>query len=120
GYDTPIGEQGLRLSGGERQRLAIARALLKNAPIVIFDEATANLDPITERDVWQALRVLMADRAALIITHRLIGLEEADEIIVLQQGRVIERGRHSELIGRRGVYDRLWQRQRQNLASSLD
>ena len=91
GYATPIGEQGLRLSGGERQRVAIARALLKNAPIVIFDEAAANLDPITEREVWQALRALLAERAALIITHRLIGLEDADEIIVLQQGRVIER-----------------------------
>jgi ATP-binding cassette, subfamily C, bacterial CydC len=115
GYDTPIGEQGLALSGGERQRLAIARALLKDAPIVIFDEATANLDSITERAVWQALQTLMAERAVLIITHRLIGLEEADEIIVLQQGRIVERGRHAALLDRSGVYDRLWRRQQQSL-----
>lgn len=113
GYDTPIGEQGLALSGGERQRLAIARALLKNAPIVIFDEATANLDAVTEREVWQALRALMADRAVLIITHRLTGLEDADDIIVLQHGRVAERGRHAVLLQRAGMYYRLWQRQRQ-------
>jgi ATP-binding cassette subfamily C protein CydC len=115
GYDTPIGEQGLRLSGGERQRLSIARALLKDAPIAIFDEATANLDAVTEREVWQGLRALMADRAVLIVTHRLIGLETADEIIVLSQGRIIERGRHAALIDRAGVYARLWQRQRQSL-----
>ncbi len=115
GYDTPIGEQGLALSGGERQRLAIARALLKNAPIVIFDEATANLDAATEREVWQAVRALMADRAVLIITHRLTGLEDADDIIVLQQGRVVEHGRHAVLLQRAGVYYRLWQRQRLNL-----
>ncbi len=115
GYDTPIGEQGLRLSGGERQRLAIARAVLKNAPIVIFDEATANLDPITEREVWQALRALMADRAVLIVTHSLVGLDEADEIVVLEQGRIVERGRHAALLDRAGMYYRLWQRQRQNL-----
>jgi ATP-binding cassette subfamily C protein CydC len=115
GYDTPIGEQGLALSGGERQRLAIARAVLKDAPIVIFDEATANLDPVTEREVWQALRALMADRAVLIVTHRLIGLETADEIIVLSQGRIVERGRHATLIDRAGVYYRLWQRQQQSL-----
>ncbi len=116
GYDTPIGEQGLRLSGGERQRLAIARALLKNAPIVIFDEATANLDPITEREVWQALQALMADRAVLIVTHRLIGLDEADEIIMLDHGRIAERGHHAALLDRTGMYYRLWQRQRQSLA----
>jgi ATP-binding cassette subfamily C protein CydC len=116
GYDTPIGEQGLALSGGERQRLAIARAVLKDAPIVIFDEATANLDSVTERAVWCALQALMADRAVLIITHRLIGLEEADEIIVLQQGRIVERGRHATLIDRAGVYYRLWLRQQQHAA----
>jgi len=114
GYDTPIREQGLRLSGGERQRLAIARALLKDAPIVIFDEATANLDTITEREVWQALQALMADRAVLIITHRLTGLEDADEIIVLKQGHVIERGQHAALLKRAGVYYRLWQRHQQH------
>ncbi len=119
GYDTPIGEQGLALSGGERQRLAIARALLKNAPIVIFDEATANLDTATEREVWQAWRALMADRAVLILTHRLTGLEDVDDIIVLQQGRVVERGRHAMLLQQGGVYYRLWQRQGRNLVMNV-
>ncbi len=113
GYDTPIGEQGVRLSGGERQRLAIARAVLKDAPIMLFDEATAHLDSITERDVLQAMRGVMAGRAALIITHRLIGLETADEIIVLHAGRIVERGRHNELLQIDGVYHRMWQLQQQ-------
>lgn len=111
GYATPVGEQGLKLSGGERQRLAIARALLKDAPIVIFDEATANLDPITERELWQAVEPLFADRVVMIITHRLVGLERADEIIVLNHGRVIERGTHAALLQRDGVYRRMWLRQ---------
>lgn len=111
GLDTPIGEQGLKLSGGERQRLAIARALLTEAPIVIFDEATANLDPLTEREVWNAVEPLFTDRAVLIITHRLTALDRADEIIVLDGGRVIERGTHAELLQRRGPYYRLWRRQ---------
>lgn len=111
GYDTPVGEQGLKLSGGERQRLAIARALLKDAPIVIFDEATANLDPITERELWRAVEPLFADRVVMIITHRLVGLERADEIIVLNHGRVIERGTHAALLQRDGVYRRMWLRQ---------
>jgi ATP-binding cassette subfamily C protein CydC len=89
GYDTWIGEQGLRLSGGERQRLAIARALLKDAPILILDEATANLDPITERAVFQAMRTLMAGRTTLIITHRPAGLEAVDGIVTLRAGRVV-------------------------------
>ena len=92
GFDTRIGEQGLRLSGGERQRLAIARALLKDAPILILDEATANLDPAIERAVWHALRAQMPSRTMLIITHRLVGLEGVDDIVVLDAGRVRRRG----------------------------
>ena len=113
GYDTWIGEQGLRLSGGERQRLAIARALLKDAPILILDEATANLDPVTEREVMQSIRELMQGRTTLIATHRLVGLEDADEILVLQGGHVIERGRHAELIEANGLYRRMWSLQNQ-------
>lgn len=118
GYDTPIGEQGLKLSGGERQRLAIARALLKNTPIIFLDEPTANLDPITERDVLRALRSLTAQRTTLIATHRLIGLEEADEIIVLRSGRVIERGQQAELLQIDGAYHRMWNFQNQVIAST--
>jgi ATP-binding cassette, subfamily C, bacterial CydC len=115
GYDTWIGEQGLRLSGGERQRLAIARALVKDAPILILDEPTANLDTLTEREVMQSIRLLMEGRTTLLITHRLVGLEDADEILVLQAGRVAERGSHAELMGANGLYCRMWQVQNQSL-----
>ncbi len=107
GYDTWIGEQGLNLSGGERQRLAIARALLQDAPILILDEATANLDALTERAVMQAIKTLMQGRTTLLITHRLVGLEDADEILVLRAGRIVERGRHDELMQMRGIYYRM-------------
>ena len=113
GDDTWIGEQGLRLSGGERQRLAIARALLKDAPILILDEPTANLDPLTEHEVMQSIHALMQGRTTLIITHRLVGLDAADEILVLRAGRVVERGRHHELLEANGVYRRMWNAQNQ-------
>lgn len=107
-YDTFIGEQGLRLSGGERQRLAIARALLKDAPILILDEPTANLDPVTERQVLDTLFEIMRGKTSILITHRLIGLENVDEILVLDQGHIVERGRHHELLEQAGLYRRLW------------
>jgi ATP-binding cassette subfamily C protein CydC len=108
GYETMIGEQGLRLSGGERQRLAIARAIIKDAPILILDEPTANLDPLTEKQVLETLFVLMKKKTSLLITHRLVGMENMDEILVMDHGRIVERGTHSDLIRGNGLYHRLW------------
>lgn len=113
GYDTWIGEQGLRLSGGERQRLALARALLKDAPYLILDEPTANLDPLVEREVMQTIQTLLGGRTVLMITHRLVGLEAMDEILVLEGGRVVERGRHHDLLAARGAYWRMWSLQQE-------
>jgi ABC-type multidrug transport system fused ATPase/permease subunit len=119
GYDTLIGEQGFRLSGGERQRLAIARALLKDSPILILDEPTANLDPQTEKQVLDTLFETMRDKTSLLITHRLIGLENVDEVLVMENGRIVERGTHSELLTNKGLYCRLWDLQNQILSDGL-
>ncbi|HLH62017.1 MAG TPA: thiol reductant ABC exporter subunit CydC [Ktedonobacteraceae bacterium] len=104
GLGTWVGEQGLRLSGGERQRLAIARTLLKNPPLLILDEVTANLDPLTEHDLLATLDALMQGRTTLIITHRLIDMERMDEILVLDEGQVRERGTHEQLLKAEGLY----------------
>jgi ATP-binding cassette subfamily C protein CydC len=118
GYDTLIGEQGLKLSGGERQRLAIARAILKDAPILIFDEATANLDTRTEHEVLRAIHQVIQGRTTLMITHRLVGLESADEILVMEAGKIKERGKQYELLQAEGLYWKLWQIQNQAIAAS--
>ncbi len=120
GYDTFVGEQGLALSGGERQRIAIARALLKDAPILILDEATANLDALTEREVLKAIHELMEGRTTLMITHRLVGMEWMDEILVLKRGRVVERGTHRELLELGGFYRQMWDLQNQVLAADFE
>jgi ATP-binding cassette subfamily C protein CydC len=118
GLDTWVGEQGLRLSGGERQRLAIARALLKDAPLLILDEATANLDPLTERALLDALDELMRGRTTLMITHRLVAMERMDEILALDHGRIIERGTHDQLRTASGLYRQMLDVQQGILAVS--
>lgn len=109
GYDTQVGEQGLRLSGGERQRVAIARAFLKNTPILILDEPTVNLDAIAERAVLEAIKTLRQQRTTFMVTHRLIEMEMADEILMLQDGQIVERGTHTDLLQSEGPYWRMWQ-----------
>jgi subfamily B ATP-binding cassette protein MsbA len=107
GYDTLIGDRGGKLSGGERQRLTIARAVLKDPPILILDEATSSLDSESEKLVQDALAKLMKDRTTIVIAHRLSTIQNADEIIVMSEGRIAERGVHAALIRQAGIYSKL-------------
>ncbi|HLF57335.1 MAG TPA: ATP-binding cassette domain-containing protein, partial [Thermoanaerobaculia bacterium] len=114
GIDTMVGERGSALSGGQRQRIAIARALLKNAPILILDEATSQLDAESEALVQKALANLMQARTTLVVAHRLSTVSRADRIYVIDDGRVVEQGRHDELISNGGIYHRLYELQFQD------
>jgi ABC-type transport system involved in Fe-S cluster assembly fused permease/ATPase subunit len=108
GYETKVGERGLKLSGGEKQRVAIARTILKDPRVLIFDEATSALDTRTEQDIQTALRAVARDRTTITIAHRLSTIVDADEILVLDEGRVAERGTHWSLLARGGIYAQMW------------
>lgn len=115
GYSTKVGERGLKLSGGEKQRVAIARVLLKNPPILILDEATSSLDSISEQVILDALNEVSRQRTTLVIAHRLSTVRDADTILVMEQGAIVESGAHSELLEQNGYYARLWQQQQHNV-----
>ncbi|MEE8196279.1 MAG: ATP-binding cassette domain-containing protein, partial [Acidiferrobacterales bacterium] len=108
GYETTVGERGLKLSGGEKQRVAIARTILKNPRILVFDEATSALDSKTEQAIQAQLREVAANHTTLVIAHRLSTVMDADQVLVMEQGTIIEHGRHTELLARDGVYAHMW------------
>ena len=113
GYQSLVGERGLKLSGGEKQRVAIARTILKNPNILIFDEATSALDSHTEREIQASLKELSANRSTVVIAHRLSTVVDADEIIVLESGTIRERGTHQDLLAKNGAYAAMWNRQQE-------
>ncbi|MGD8908652.1 MAG: ATP-binding cassette domain-containing protein, partial [Chromatiales bacterium] len=111
GYQTVVGERGLKLSGGEKQRVAIARAMLKRPRILVFDEATSSLDSQTEQAIQETLREVARDHTTLVIAHRLSTVVDADRILVMQEGRIVEQGTHQALLTQQGLYQRMWQLQ---------
>ena len=114
GYDTLVGERGIKLSGGERQRVSIARAMLKNAPILILDEATSSLDSVSEHFIQEALRDLMKGRTTIVIAHRLSTIQRMDRIVVMDESGVAEEGSHKELLTKKGIYQTFWNQQTSN------
>jgi ATP-binding cassette subfamily B protein len=118
GYETRVGERGLKLSGGEKQRVAIARTILKDPRVLILDEATSALDTRTEQEIQSALRRVSTGRTTLVIAHRLSTVVEADEIIVLQDGQIAERGSHAGLMAAAGLYAQMWRRQSEAVAAA--
>lgn len=121
GYETPVGERGLKLSGGEKQRVAIARAILKDSPILIFDEATSSLDSITENKILEALRRATKGRTSIVIAHRLSTVIDSDEIFVLDKGKLVENGTHSSLLSmQNSLYNKLWETQHIGMQTYLD
>jgi ATP-binding cassette, subfamily B, bacterial MsbA len=117
GYDTPVGEHGTQLSGGQRQRIAVARALIKNAPIILLDEATAALDSESEKQVQEAIEHLCANRTTIVIAHRLHTIMHADAILVVEAGEIVERGRHDDLLRRGGRYASFFRLQHRDTAT---
>ena len=108
GFDTVIGEGGLTLSGGERQRVSIARAIIKNSPIILLDEATASVDPDNEHEIQEAINALVENKTILVIAHKLSCVKNADQILVIDNGKLSQRGTHSELLETEGIYKNLW------------
>ncbi|WP_455162961.1 ATP-binding cassette domain-containing protein, partial [Slackia exigua] len=120
GFDTMLGENGAALSGGERQRLSIARALLKDAPVILLDEATASLDPESETLVQQAVGRLCAGKTVIVIAHRMRTVAGANHIVVIDDGRVVEEGSHELLLERKGLYARLWELQHESAGWNVE
>jgi ATP-binding cassette, subfamily B, heavy metal transporter len=120
GDQTLVGERGLKVSGGEKQRIAIARVLLKRSKVLVFDEATSALDSHTEQSILQAIREVSVGHTSIVIAHRLSTIIDADQIIVLDQGVVIETGRHDDLLAQGGVYAAMWALQQQETTVTLD
>ena len=120
GYDTVIGENGASLSGGEKQRISIARAIMKDAPIIILDEATANVDPENEKELMEAVEALTKEKTILMIAHRLKTVRNADQIFVVDKGRIVQSGTHEELIRQEGIYQRFVDSRKQAIGWKLN